>query len=88
MSWHRDREVNQAFIGLMDALVSWERNTGRGSKLFFIPDNLDEEIIFMMDGKPLADFSYSLIISQLEVVKNKLRNPMSLPISTSTETPK
>ncbi len=73
MSWHRDREVNQAFIKLMDALVSWERNTGRGSKLFFIPDNKDEDIIFMMDGKPLADFSYSLIFSQLKVAENTIK---------------
>ena len=73
MGWHRDREVNQAFIKLMDAIVSWERNTGRGSKLFFIPDNKDEEIIFMVDGKPLADFSYSLILSQLDVSKATIK---------------
>ena len=73
MSWHRDREVHQAFVKLMDALVSWERNTGRGSKLFFIPDNPNENIIFMMDGKPLSDFSYSLILRQLDVAKATIK---------------
>ena len=57
----------------MDALVSWERNTGRGSKLFFIPDDPNENIIFMMDGKPLSDFSYSLILRQLDVAKATIK---------------
>ena len=77
MSWHRDNEVHQAFVRLMDALVMWERDTGRGSKLFFIPDNLDEDIIFMMDGKPITNPSFSLVINQLEVAQNKLRGSAS-----------
>lgn len=73
MSWHRDREVNRAFIGLMDALVTWERNTGRRSKLFFFPEEDDEEIIFLMDGKPVS-YTTFVLISQLDVVKSELQS--------------
>ncbi len=75
MSWHRDKEVNRAFIGLMDALVSWERNTGRRSKLFFFPEEDDEEIIFLMDGKPM-NWRPFIIIDQLELIKAKLQEEM------------
>lgn len=71
MNWHRDKEVNRAFIGLMDALVSWERNTGRSSKLLFIPDADDEEIIFLMDGKPVSHTPF-LIVNQLDMIKTRL----------------
>ena len=56
MSYHADKEVNQAFIRLMDALCSWERNTFRGSKLIFVPDTIDhhEKTILVMDGKPVS----------------------------------
>lgn len=72
MSWHRDKEVDRAFVGLMDALCTWERNTGRTSKLFFFPDAEDEEIIFLMDGKPVS-WTPFLIINQLETIKSKLQ---------------
>jgi len=72
MSWHRDERINRAFISLMDALCTWERNTGRGSKLLFIPNEPDEETIFLMDGKPVS-LTKSVLISQLDVIKSKLQ---------------
>ena len=78
MSWHRDKRVNQAFIGLMDALVSWERNTGRESKLLFIPDADDEKIIFLMDGKPVSHYP-TLLLFQLERIKEKIRGSEQTP---------
>lgn len=56
MSYHKDEEVNNAFIRLMDALCSWERNTFRSSTLIFVPDNIDEyeKVIIAQDGKPLV----------------------------------
>lgn len=76
MSRHPDKEVDRAFIQLSDALVTWERNTGRGSKLFFIPDYLDddiEDIIFLMDGKPVDEHRI-IVASQLDLAKRKVLN--------------
>jgi len=53
MSYHRDREINNAIVRLLDALCSWERNTGRRSVLLLIPYEADEPIIFAEDGKPV-----------------------------------
>jgi hypothetical protein len=68
MTWHRDNEVNQAMIRLMDALCTWERETGRGSKLLFIPNEDDEEILFVIDGKPVSHTPF-LLVGQLEEIK-------------------
>lgn len=72
MNWHRDEKVNRAFISLMDTLVSWERDTGRGSKLLFIPNADDEKTILLVDGKPYPHGPIDLII-QLDIIKSKLR---------------
>ena len=74
MSWHGDKEVNQAMIRLLDALCSWERNTYRGSTLLFIPDTRDkhEKIIFAQDGKPMPD-DLSLYLAILDGLKLKLQ---------------
>lgn len=72
MSYHADKEVNKAFIRLMDALCSWERNTFRSSTLIFVPDNIDdhERVIIAQDGKPLAQsespFMLSVILDNLK----------------------
>jgi len=71
MTWHRDKEVNRAFIALMDALVSWERNTGRRSKLFFFPEATDEDIIFLDDGKPVK-WDLFIIRSQLYMIMERV----------------
>ena len=71
MTWHRDKEVNQAMIRLMDALCTWERETGRGSKLLFIPNENDEEILFVMDGKPVSHTPF-LLVNQLEQIKKRI----------------
>ena len=70
MTWHRDREVNQALIRLMDALCTWERHTGRGSKLLLIPNEDDEEILFVVDGKPVSHTPF-LLINQLDQIKKR-----------------
>jgi hypothetical protein len=36
---HRDREVNKALIELLDALCTWERETGRRSILILKEDD-------------------------------------------------
>jgi len=41
----------------MDALCSWERNTGRRSTFVFIPHELDEKVILVSDGKPISTFN-------------------------------
>jgi hypothetical protein len=59
MSYHKNKEVNQALIRLIDALCSWERNTSRRSTLVFIPHNVDEDIVLVGDGKPINVFGIS-----------------------------
>jgi len=53
MSYHKDKDVEIAIIRLLDALCSWERDTGRRSTLILIPHNDDENIIIAQDGKPI-----------------------------------
>ena len=52
MSYHKDPEVNQALIRLLDALCTWERNAGRRSTLILVPHCSDERILMAQDGKP------------------------------------
>lgn len=55
MSYHMDREVNQKIIELLDALCTFERESGRRSTLELIPHNPDEKIVLAQDGKPLPE---------------------------------
>ena len=71
MNWHKDEGVNRAFLSFMDALVSWERDTGRGSWLLFIPDTDDEKTILLMDGKPVPHDRF-ILINQLEAIKQRV----------------
>ena len=71
MSYHRDSEVNHALVHLMDALCTWERVTGRGSKLLLIPDEKDEEIVFAVDGKPIPHTPF-LLVNQLDRIKEHI----------------
>ena len=75
MRWHKDPEVEKAFIRLIDSLCTWERNTFRGATLVFIPDTVDdvEKIIFVQDGKPLPDDVY-LRLAVLDGLKMKLQS--------------
>ena len=69
---HESERVQKAFIELSDALVSWERDTGRGSRVFYIPDNDDEYTHLLMDGKPVSHGPTTLI-SQLEIIIERLK---------------
>lgn len=75
MSWHSNNEVNQAFIRLMDALCSWERDTFRNSTLVFVPDIQDEheKIILVRDGKPMPTSQYRLL-SVLDGLKHRVQS--------------
>lgn len=54
MSYHASRNVEDAIIRLLDALCSWERDTGRGSTLILIPHTrADGDIVVAQDGKPI-----------------------------------
>lgn len=73
MSWFRKNErIDNAFIKLMDSLCSWERNTNRGSILLFVPNEKDEEIILIIDGKPVYPLHYSTLLGQLNVMKRNI----------------
>ena len=58
MSYHKDPEVHQALIRLLDALCTHERCTDRKSVLLLIPHSADETVIIAQDGKPLPDRFY------------------------------
>jgi hypothetical protein len=47
-----DRECDQAYSRLMDALCTWERETGRRTTILLIPHLSDEKIVVAVDGKP------------------------------------
>lgn len=53
MSYHKNEEINKLIIELLDALCTWERNSGRGSTLILIPHTPDERIVMAQDGKPV-----------------------------------
>lgn len=72
MSYHRDREVNKAMIRLLDTLCTWERETGRGSKLLLVPDADDERLVFAMDGKPIHYIDSLSLGVQLDQIKSKV----------------
>jgi len=55
----------------MDALCTWERETGRGSKLLLVPDADDEEIVFAMDGKPVTHSPFIIGLT-LDAIKDKV----------------
>ena len=55
MQFHKDRECDQAMIRLMDALCTWERETGRESTFILIPQAQDEKIVMAQNGKVLPD---------------------------------
>lgn len=54
MSYHMDRECNEAIVKLLDALCSWERDSRRGSTLILIPHYADEKLVVAEDGKPVS----------------------------------
>lgn len=70
--WHKDPEVDKALIRLIDALCTWERNTGRGSTLLFVPDHEDEEIILAIDGKPLGHTPF-ILDTTLETMRGRIK---------------
>lgn len=73
MGWFRkDKRIDHAFINLMDAICEWERSTGRGSRLLFVPDEKDEEIILLIDGKPIFPIRYNTLMSVLGVMKHTI----------------
>ena len=72
MSYHRLPEINNAIIRLLDALCTWERNTGNGSKLILVHDNEDDgPILFAMDGKPVRHSPFELC-TDLDIIKNQI----------------
>ena len=52
---HRNPEVNQAFVRLLDLLVEDERNTGRRNTFVFVPHIPDEPVVIAQDGKPVPE---------------------------------
>lgn len=57
MSYHKDPEVNDAFIRLLGALCEYERDTSLGSTLLFIPHEREDDLVMAQDGKPLPNES-------------------------------
>jgi hypothetical protein len=54
MSYHKNERVNDAIIHLLDALCSWERDTGGDSTLILVPHTERHgQIIVAQGGKPI-----------------------------------
>lgn len=72
MMFHIDAEVRSAILRLIDALCTWERTTGNGSKLILIHDNeSDGEHLFAMDGKPIEHTPFELGMD-LDLIKSQI----------------
>ena len=72
MSYHRLPEINSAIIRLLDALCTWERNTGNTSKLILVHgNNEDGPNLFAMDGKPIGHSRFELCLD-LDMIKNQI----------------
>ncbi len=72
MSYHRLPEINSAIIRLLDALCTWERNTGNGSKLILVHDNEDDgKTLFAMDGKPVRHTPFGLCMD-IDLIKSHI----------------
>ena len=70
--YHRSKEIDKAIIRLVDALCTWERNTGNGSKLILVHDNkADGPNLFAMDGKPVNHNPFELCMD-LDLIKNQI----------------
>lgn len=71
-SYHRLPEINNAIIRLMDALCTWERNTGNGSKLLLVNENeADGPNLFAMDGKPVNHTLFELCMD-IDLIKSHI----------------
>ena len=72
MSYHRLPEINSAIIRLLDALCTWERNTGNTSKLILVHGNKEDgPNLFAMDGKPIGHSRFELCLD-LDMIKNQI----------------
>ena len=70
--YHRSKEIEKAIIRLMDALCTWERNTGNSSKLLLVHENKkDGPNLFAMDGKPIGHSAFELCMD-LDLIKNQI----------------
>ena len=47
-----DPEVNETMKDLATALCVLERTNGRGSTLIFVPEQPDEQVVVLRNGKP------------------------------------
>ena len=73
MSYHMDKEVNDALIRLLDALCEFERNSGRRSTLILIPHCSEEKTVVALDGKPLLTYP-----SLMQLIEMALRDRMEM----------
>ena len=79
MSWHKNPEINNALIRLMDELVTWERETGRGSTLVFVPHYPDDGAeLKVLDGKPIQNEFIVPFELVLNASAKRLKNEESL----------
>jgi hypothetical protein len=81
--YHMDPGVAKAMIALADALCMWERETGRRSTLIFVPEQPDENIVVLQDGKPIpntapADLLLALADAHVKRPGSAVTNPIIL----------
>ncbi len=61
----KDREVQAAYVRLLDALCSWERSTSREITVLVIPHTPDEPICVSSSGKPWRDNGINDVMSAI-----------------------
>ncbi len=78
MTYHKDKEVNDCLVKLMDALCTWERQTGRASTLILIPHEPDERLVLARDGKPALEKYTAAFCDQVYVAAFRERRIKSI----------
>ena len=68
---HKDAEVQDAMVKLMDALCSWERATGRTNLLLIIEPESDF-LCLALDGKPERTRDVLMVLSTVRSELDRL----------------
>ena len=66
--WHRDDDVDRAYLKLMDAICAWERATGRNVTILMMPHADDEPIQVSHGGKPVPGLSVADVCNAFDAV--------------------
>lgn len=75
MNYHVDPDINLCMIRLNDAICTFERNTGIGAMLLFVP-NVGPPML-STDGKPIPDMDKPSRLNALQFAEDERERHMA-----------